>query len=219
MPSYIELDKQGSFPASSDVGKLILGFNTDGSLQATDNNGQSVGVVGAPYKVYTALLTQSGGDNTASINNGPLTIGVTYEITDYVAGDDFTNVGAPSNENGVKFVATGTDPTNYSQGSELFYNLGAPVVTVLENTIGNIWFTYVDIGRYYLNSAALFTGTIPTIVRPMGPSGGIAMDETWGAYGFTKGSSSEIQFETGIPPTGRIDDKLITQFIEIRMYN
>jgi len=31
-----------------------------------------------PYKVFSALLTQSEGDNPLSINSGTLTIGVTY---------------------------------------------------------------------------------------------------------------------------------------------
>jgi len=218
MPSYIELDKQGSFPASSDVGKLILGFNNDGSLQATDNNGQSVGVVGAPYKVYTALLTQNGGNSSAAINNGTLTIGVTYEITDYVAGDDFTNVGAPSNENGVKFVATGTDPTNYSNGSELFYNLGAPVVTVLENTIGNIWFTYSNVGRYLINnSSGLFTSqkTFSTFTNSNNGDveGGII------SISMINTNTTEISLQTS--GGGSFADDVITYGmpIEIRVYN
>ena len=50
-----------------------------------------------PYKVYTALLTQSGGSGTSSLNDEPLTIGVTYLITDLGgSGWDFTNVGAPN---------------------------------------------------------------------------------------------------------------------------
>jgi hypothetical protein len=112
------------------------------------------------YLVYTALLTQSGGDDPQSYintDNGSLVIGVTYEITNYQSGDNFTNVGAASNANGVKFVATGTTATSWSGATELNYNNGAPIVTVLENTIGNIWFTYADVGAYYVNSDGLFT--------------------------------------------------------------
>lgn len=32
----------------------------------------------------------------------------------------------------------------------------APVATVLENTIGDIWFTYNNAGEYYINSSELF---------------------------------------------------------------
>jgi hypothetical protein len=107
------------------------------------------------YKVYTALLTQSGGDDFQSISSGPLTIGVTYQIISQGANDDFTNVGAPNNNLGTYFVATGTTPNVFDAG-ELEYNTGAPVVTVLENTIGNIWFEYVSSGNYRINSSGLF---------------------------------------------------------------
>jgi len=109
------------------------------------------------YKVYTALLTQSGGDDIAGQYSGTLIIGRTYEIID--VGDpagDWTNVGAPNNNEGTYFVATGTTPNSWGDGGGLSYNSGAPVVTVLENTIGNIWFTYINAGEYHVNSDGLF---------------------------------------------------------------
>lgn len=39
MPSYIELDKQSTFPSSSDAGKLIFGVNTSNEATLTDSNG------------------------------------------------------------------------------------------------------------------------------------------------------------------------------------
>jgi len=51
--------------------------------------------------------------------NGPLIINHVYTISNYVAGDDFTSVGASSNANGVEFVAIGTTPTIWSNGSTL----------------------------------------------------------------------------------------------------
>ena len=114
------------------------------------------------YRVYTALLTQSGGDTLSALSfddtpGGPdFIIGVTYQIVDNSIGLDVTNIGAPNNEVGTYFVATGTRPANWGEGS-LIYNTGAPVVTVLENTIGNIWFTYEMLGGYYVNSNGLFT--------------------------------------------------------------
>jgi hypothetical protein len=114
------------------------------------------------YKVYTALLTQSG----VSLNNGncsddpqPLVIGVTYKIDGNDGTADFTNVGAPNNNNGTYFVATGTTPNSWGTAGPncLSYDEGAPVVTVLENTIGNVWFTYTDVGNYALLSNELFT--------------------------------------------------------------
>jgi len=110
-----------------------------------------------PYKVYTALLTQSGGDGGGVLEDNPLTIGVTYQIKTGSTGEfDFTNVGAPNNNINTYFIATGTTPNNWGAAA-LNYNEGAPVATVLENTIGNIWFEYNDIGQYSANSNNLFT--------------------------------------------------------------
>jgi hypothetical protein len=118
-------------------------------------------LAGLPYKVYTALLTQSGGDSLESQGIGLLTVGVTYYIYDIYPGTDFTNVGAPNNDIGTYFVATGTTPNSWGDvpegNSVLQYNTGAPVVTVLENTIGNIWFTYIQDGYYRANSIDGFT--------------------------------------------------------------
>jgi len=105
-----------------------------------------------PYKVYTALLTQSGGDDPQTITSGNLTIGVTYMMDGITLTTDFTNVGAPYNANGVYFVATGTTPNNWG-AADLNYNTGAPVATVLENTIGDIWFTYDSTGGYSAQSS------------------------------------------------------------------
>jgi len=111
-----------------------------------------------PYKVYTALLTQSGGDDPLSIDSGLLTIGVTYMINNPSINSDFTNVGAPNNLSGTYFIATGTTPNNWGTDTNILtFNTGAPVVTVLENTIGNIWFTYSSTGVYNINSNSLFT--------------------------------------------------------------
>jgi hypothetical protein len=113
------------------------------------------------YKVFTALLTQSGEGESASIFFGDsLVIGRTYNIYSN-DGDsaDFTNVGAPNNNENTYFIATGTTPNSWgiNDGAELSYNTGAPKVNVLENTIGNIWFTYNGVGSYSVNSDGLFT--------------------------------------------------------------
>jgi hypothetical protein len=124
----------------------------------------SLSALAPTYKVYTALLTQSGGDGPAgncSDDPQPLVIGVTYQISLNDGTGDFTNVGAPNNNIGTYFVATGTTPNNWGTPGDvcLNYNTGAPVVTVLENTIGNIWFTYSDVGIYKLNNPTLTDDT------------------------------------------------------------
>ena len=116
-----------------------------------------------PYKVFTALLTQNGGDDPDGIGTGLLTIGKTYTIFNFpgTSGYDFTNVGAPNNNVGTSFIATGTTPNSWGpdegiSANILTFNNGAPVAAVLENTIGNIWFTYVQPGFYRINSNELF---------------------------------------------------------------
>lgn len=68
----------------------------------------------------------------ATQTSGTLTVGNRYRIDTFVSGDDFTNVGAASNATGVEFVATGTTPTTYSNGSTL-RSIGAVVQLFSEN--------------------------------------------------------------------------------------
>ena len=51
--------------------------------------------------------------------SGTLLVQSYYTITTYVAGDDFTNVGAINNASGQVFIATGTAPTTWTHGSTL----------------------------------------------------------------------------------------------------
>jgi hypothetical protein len=100
------------------------------------------------YKVYTALLTQSGNDNSITLSSGDSVIkGITYRISGGSDGD-FSNVGAPNNNDTTAFVATINGLPNSYGSCGLVYNVAAPIVTVLENTIGNIYFQYAGEGLY-----------------------------------------------------------------------
>jgi hypothetical protein len=198
----------------------IIVYNPDVNLterkSALNNNIQEVVTVGdlRGYKVYTALLTQSGGDNPESFTSGSLSIGRTYEITDYQLGDDFTNVGAPSNASGVKFVAIGDTPSVWTNSSELSWNYGAPLVTVLENTIGNIWWTYGNVGSYSVNSDRLFIPDKTCLFSSVSSDSGYPKYTT-----FILSTVSEVivqQFEVGGTGIDEIGNK---QSIEIRVYN
>jgi hypothetical protein len=177
-----------------------------------------------PYKVYTALLTQSGGDDPGSISSGPVTAGVTYKIvvSSLVEPWDFSNVGGPVYPETYTFVATASNvPNSWAGVDDLNYNNGAPVVTVLENTIGNIWFTYQGTGDYWINSNGLFT-----------------IDKTWGisenVYATTAGIIEplviDVSGQSGTSLPDNIDirlqggdfggDSLLNKTpIEIRVYN
>lgn len=110
------------------------------------------------FLTYRALLTQTGtivGTNLGNFNYG-LIIGETYTITNYIAGDDFSNIANVTsgliNETGCVFVTTGETPTNWNNGSELT-SQGNLIVDVLENTLGyNIYWEQAPFGGqgYYV---------------------------------------------------------------------
>ncbi len=54
-----------------------------------------------------------------NITSGTIISGKRYQILTFVAGDNFTNVGAGSNATGVIFTATGTTPTTWTHSSVL----------------------------------------------------------------------------------------------------
>jgi hypothetical protein len=168
-----------------------------------------------PYKVFSALLTQNGGSVPSSLSNNPLTIGVTYMIDDNGgSGWDFTNVGAPNNEVGTYFVATGTTPNNWGgPNGNLYYNLGAPVATVLENTIGDIWFSYIGDGYYLVSSDDLFTDKITVFsgARTSGWDGLSSIDST--NYSNSSFNLSTVN-NSDSPANGLLDNTPI----EIRVY-
>ena len=169
-----------------------------------------------PYKVFTALLTQTGAGNELNKNSGDLIQGVTYNIDDNSGGADFTNVGAPNNNIGTKFIANANiEPNNYGTGN-LTYNTGAPVATVLENTIGNVWFTY--------NTPGVYTAYMP----PFPEQKQVVFSPT-SAYktssneAYINISNNSIDGEVNITTTNgtsKADNNTISDFpIEIRIYN
>lgn len=165
------------------------------------------------YKVYTALLTQSGGDNILYQNDGSLFIGVTYVINDNGQTGDWTNVGAPNNNIGTQFTATGTTPNSWGVNSELQYNSGAPVVKVLENTIDDqIYWTYYGEGTYIGHSdRGFFNGDV-----------GITFGQTNTNIAITKmycPSNQEVWIEVFYEKDLYNDDLLSNTMIEIKAYN
>lgn len=174
---------------------------------------------GSTYKVFTALLTQTGGDNPDSIsgNGGTLDKGYTYEIVTNPDNYDLTIYGAPNNNAGTSFICTVTVPTlPYTSSLELKVNYGAPVATVFENTIGNIWINYIAPGEYYINSNDLFTQdkvfTIVTNNRDWFDSGNLQ------TMTLTPQSESLIFVRTGYLDE-HINDVLNNTPIEVRVYN
>lgn len=168
-----------------------LTFGVDGSLTFPDYSVQTTAYKRA-YKVLTALLTQSGGDNSAELFYGTTTAGVSYTIIvdgpiGTTSGYDFTIIGAPNNDIGTSFIATGTTPIWETNGVVgLSYNEAAPFVTVLENTIGNVWFEFSNDGVYTMRSDGLFTNfkTVGFITYNDGGSTGLEDKPAFSIYNY-----------------------------------
>ena len=186
------------------------------SVNGTDITGN------APYKVYTALLTQNGGDSDAGLIDNGIVVGVTYRITPYgnEIGVDFTNIGAPNNNAGTYFVATGITPNSWGINTNdswvLQYNTGAPVVTILENTIGDITWTYESVGTYYANSNNLFNSKI--VISPYVYYNNEIDANVELTSNPNYNTNNILQFYCRSLNTG-IDGQLSNVPIEIRVYN
>lgn len=175
-----------------------------------------------PYKVFTALLTQSGTSSSQDILYSgdepviPPIVGVTYEITQFGDDIDFTLIGSPDNNVGTKFIATSTvvDSGSPINPSELTYYPGAPTAIVLENTIGNIWFTFQSDGQYYANSDGLF------IDNKTATFGGyydadLGVGFRFGNAGYDSINQVFLRTNDGPPTNGYLQNDTI----EIRVYN
>jgi len=100
MPSYIELDKNGSVPASSDVSKIIVSIDTSGEIILTDSAGSSSYPTSKPQLTYTGI----------DLSSGPYAIpgnGV-YEIVNAYGSISFPD---PSTLNGLYITIINTDLT------------------------------------------------------------------------------------------------------------
>jgi hypothetical protein len=169
------------------------------------------------YKVYTALLTQSG-DGTSTFTVGPLSVGKTYEITNYQTGDDFTNVAniisGTINTNGCIFIATGTSPLDWSNGTEVT-DTSAPVSTILTNTlIGVPVWSYDSVGTYKLTLLGGFYGNVTLTVGNQFNADAYCISTT-STY-----TQDEINIFTSLLTNigGGDDGVLENTYIEIRVY-
>jgi hypothetical protein len=168
------------------------------------------------YKVFSALVTQNGNRGPSSLSNVPLTIGVTYEITSVGEENDWTVVGAPNNNLGTFFIATGTNPI-WGIDGELGFQTGDPVVTILENTIGNVWFEYSNSGVYRLNSDNLFPPDKTMIIGSTFYNNGNETIVTFfSIYGNNSESSILLEVRDGQEQANSILDHTP---LEIRVYN
>jgi hypothetical protein len=173
------------------------------------------------YKVFTALLTQSGGDDpNERVQGDSLELGVSYYISVNSENADLTIFGAPNNNPGTYFICTTAGVLPSIGTISLLSNLGAPVAIVQENTLGNIWFSFVDVGVYYVNSDGLFTTEpipviMPSMMHPEDNTIFVGNRVTWQ-------NNAAITLETfnvEAGSIGRNKNNLQNNFFEIRIYN
>lgn len=178
-----------------------------------------------PYKVFTALLTQGGGSSDEEVDGdgGSIVKGVTYYVNANPDNFDLTIYGAPNNDEGTYFIANQDATLPYTYTLQLYYNTGAPVANVLENTIGNLWFTYDSIGNYTIK--------IPTLglEKQVVFSGSYAIDNSipldpeqipFTAYVRITNSPIDGEVYIGCTNDGHYSNNVLYNFsIEIRVYN
>jgi hypothetical protein len=107
-------------------------------LEKSSRGAMQIGLLGASlYNKFDLIeyFINKGANNF----NDALIIGETYTITNYVSGDDFSNIAnvisGVTNETGCEFIATGSTPSVWTNSSELS-SLGELIYDVLENNLG-----------------------------------------------------------------------------------
>lgn len=167
--------------------------------------------------------------------SGALVVGKKYRIHTFVAGDDFTNVGAASNATGVDFVATGTTPTSWASSSVL-----TPIYTT-GGIKGALQLGFINIysGPQPLSGNTAATGTLlgtvtkdgdgvtgVTFDAPVSAVLGKAVAETWKFVGLAAGTAGWGRFyPAGGNPAltstseARIDFSIATSGADVSLSN
>ena len=177
---------------------------------------------GGSAKTYVAKLTQRAA-NPDQIS-GSLIIGETYTIKNMLGNDDFINVGASRNENGIIFVATNTTPTSWVYESRLASS-GNPFGLIATNDFDFTpqWRQYNDNinnhilgGKYFFNfSSSVNPDKTAPIMMPNSSSNVLSTIETnpqlnyyidneWHTVAFSGGISVLTAYNTGSYLSGSI---------------
>ena len=101
MASYIELNKQSSFPASSDSGKVIFGINSSGNITLTNSSGITTPIGASP----------SGGGGGCSVTPCPGDFITLRSYRRWVNGTP--NFGPSNNETKFEVIANEYDTSDY----------------------------------------------------------------------------------------------------------
>jgi hypothetical protein len=154
---------------------------------------------GIGYSVGDTCLLQVGDASDGS-----------FVITSILYQDNFTNVGFVSLN--VPFIAAGTTPTVWTNGTVVTdLTASAPVATVLENTIGDIVWSYQGVGSYIGTLTNAFTEN-KTYLSFSSQLSGIYF------INIVRNSISSINVTTKDNAPDPYDNILLNTPIEIRVY-
>lgn len=144
------------------------------------------------------------------LTSGTLVVGNRYRLTNWITADDFTNVGASSNADGVEFIATGTTPATWSNSSVVTI-IGAVLVLLPENIQSNG--DWIDASSNELNGVN--TSATPLMVKPQ-TSGTFAP-----AVKFATGGNLDVTYQaSGQQGTWKkVAEKTILVEIRIKLLN
>jgi len=112
------LDNSGALRIGTETSGTTNEFAGSVSQARLHNRALSAAEVRASYNGQAVPFEYVGGSQDEQ-TSGTLTIGKSYRLKDWITSDDFTNVGAASNADGVEFTATGTTPTTWSNSSKV----------------------------------------------------------------------------------------------------
>lgn len=150
MPSYIELDKQLTIPASSDVSKIILGVNTSNALTLTNNLGVTTPITKELFipnpSDYTLLQSYNtwvlGSDNFGYGGTKWQALDEEYSVNDYI---QLELVGGTLN--GTTFSLTPTRSVVVPAGGVIYRDDGYGVTPV----------NYIDFINEVFSGFSLYT--------------------------------------------------------------
>jgi hypothetical protein len=158
-------------------------------------------------------MSGDGGGDLSSASKG-----TTVFISSNLNNKDYSSIGAPNSTVGTYFVLTQYITLSDLDNDTTFnINLGAPVATVLENTIGNIWFTYSNTGDYVVNSDLIINDKTFSIIGT-----GFENIANNNVTGLVYASPGQLSLQTGVISMGHVvlaNDILLNTPIEIRVYN
>lgn len=140
--------------------------------------------------------------------SGTVVSGQRYKIITFATGDDFTNIGAASNADGVVFDATGTTPTTWTNGSVLS-PVGSGNVSVIKESDSQ-W-VVMFIGDMADVDMGTITGDASTLVVPVTKSGYIDLRVPGVQLLLSGAAQISTIFEVEGTPSGGAPQKLIRQ--------